>query len=249
MKRLFRASTYALILAIAGLFSGCSHPCGYVDVHTRIEPAHRGTMPRYVGKRIVVGEFSGANGILDAKVEDVIHITGLSNIIRSGRKLDVEYQWFAPILKPLAAVTLVAPIWVSARQPQDHRQNGWSAADYFHDLASWFNPFSAVPVGNQRVAMTAEDISLRQATVVQRVEYVRPVRHGYQVALYVGEELRGTVTVDAVGIARFDVAKILTDADRDGKQSIALGVLGATNPQSRVVWPLPAELILSPTAE
>ena len=81
----------------------------------------------------------------------------------------VPYRWYAPVIKPLAAVTLVAPIY-SACRPHPHRDGRIGAGDRIRDFGAWFNIFSGIPTGPRSIVREDEPSRAEAADPRQKQE-------------------------------------------------------------------------------
>ena len=206
LSLLVGAATLILFLA-----SGCAHPCGYVDVHTRLTPIGNERevkqLPADQPLRIV-RDITPTNSVIELLVEQREVSTGLAGQETYGRRTYVPFRWHAPIVKPLAAVTVVLPLYFSASDPHCHGGGNWGLLDYLRDVCSWFNPFSGIPTGHRKV--DNETRRMRYCDVLAPLAERRVPVSGSTVELYLDDVKVAEGVSDAEGRVRFDLAEQIT---------------------------------------
>jgi len=232
--------------AILGLLliAGCVHPCGYVDVHTRLIPLGDEwkveRLPAAQPLRLVRGVDAGSS-VLEVEVEECEVETGAATLQTFGRRTYAPFRGYAPIVKPLAAVTMVLPLYLSALDPHRHDGGNWTFFDYTRDVISWFNPFSAIPTGKRRVE--TEPTLMRVRTVTAPLAERRVPIAGRTVALYLDDNMVAEQVSDTKGIVRFDLAEHLTRESAGTVQRLRLVTQRADGEEAILDLPLPEHVL------
>lgn len=234
-----------LLAACASVaIAGCRHPCGYVDVRSTlaIQEGVEEVRPRRLSDPLrLVREPTAQSPVLEVVVERGEFTTRPARRETWGRPVHVPYQWYAAIIKPLAAVTLVAPLGISFTDPHQHNLGSWGTRDYFHDAIAWFNPFTAIPTGSRRVE---EERRLRADDIRVEVSERRLPDPGRRVTLFLDDKELESAVSDADGRVRFDLAARLTQADAASDRTVRLRLAGAGESDAEMFrWTLKADLI------
>ena len=224
MSRGIGLTTCTLTVALALLLTtGCVHPCGYVEIRTQLVPLGDEREVRRlpaVQPLLIVRDVSATSAVIEVRVEQREVTTGLAVQETRGRRTYAPYKWYAPILKPLASVTVVLPFYFSASSPHNHGAENWGMLDYFRDVLGWFNPFSALPNGPRRVE--SRERSLRWRVISAPLAERQVPISGRAVALHLdGEKIEEQVS-DAEGMVRFDLNRHLTPARAEADRQLAL---------------------------
>jgi len=236
----------AVVIAVAlSICWGCAHPCGYTDVRAVLTPLPGGPVRVASGQQHlkVVREISKGNTVLAVRLELEKLATGPAMLKLYGRRTEVPYKWYAPLVKPLAAATIVVPFWLSARHPHRHSGGTWGRWDYLRDVAAWFNIFSAVPTGARRIAGPEVCFDAKEKAAVLRED--RVPMSGRKVELFINGKHRAEKVTGNDGEAAFDLARILTAEDAKGNREITLAAPGAADVRPQLTWTLSAALIRS----
>ena len=233
------AATLILLLA-----AGCAHPCGYVDIHTRFVPLgdaeDTGRLSAVESLR-VVQDISPETAVIEGRFERREVKTGLAAQETYGRLTSARYAWYAPILKPVTAVTVVLPLYFSAHNKHCHGVGNWTAFDYLRDVVSWFNPFSAVPLGPRVVDGYKRLVRSRviEATLEEKLLAVA----GRTVALYLDDRKLAMGMTNADGMVEFDLARYLTADDASEDRTLVLASAGPEGEAAELTLPLPRDLM------
>jgi len=217
--------------------AGCSHPCGYVDLRTEVTPIGGGETVRLVPAvrpLRVVKDLSSDNHVLEVSVERLEVTIGPARRDIYGRATRAVYRWYAPVVKPAVAGTLVLPLFFSFRDPHRHDDLQWSPVDVFMDAASWLNPFSAVPVGPREIA--AEETYVRTDYVDAPVSEKPVPVSGHGVVLWVDDEKIAEATTGENGIARFDLTAHVDEAFAARDRRFKLKSMILEGPRSELRW-------------
>ena len=230
-------------LACAAVLAGCAHPCGYVDVRTHLQ-LRDGAATRLApvsNPMRLAAEPSSGRPVLSLRVERKEVKTGPADAARYGRRVVAPYQWYAPIVQPLGAVTLFVPLYYSAAHPHDHGANGWSRWDYLRDVVAWFNIFSAMPTGRRRAAADETVIERRvmEAACIER----RIGLPGARVSLSIGGRQRAEAVSNADGLVEFDLSKVLTAEETRTDQQLVFGTIDPAGSKATMDWRLGAEKV------
>ena len=207
--------------ALAGLFgglaililAGCRHPCGYVGIHSVILPEPgEGRTERTAGTETMrlAAPVTPERVSLEVLVEEQWVTFGPARRETYGHRSYVPYTWYAPLLKPVVAVTVVTPMVLSFRDQHRHGGGSWRLRDYGRDIVAWFNIFSAVPTGPRRIEAGERLLKSKRGEfpVAQRNEPA-PSR---TVLLVLDEKELARAVGDAEGVVRFDLAPHLRPA-------------------------------------
>jgi len=212
------------LAAVAGLawMAGCSHPCGYVDLHSQwtvLGEGRASTAPLAQPLQIERG-ISERNAVLEVRVESLETTEGLVRSDLYGKPTYVEWVWYHPLLKLPVAVTILPPFYLAFRVPHTHSGGNWSRWDYFRDVIAWFNLASAVPTGPREIR--AEEALVRSKKMTAILSQRRAPLAGRGVSLSLdGRELASAVS-DAQGEVRFDLAPFLTPELAQGSHTLRL---------------------------
>ena len=235
------ALTAALGLLLA---AGCAHPCGYVEIRTRLAPiGDEREVERLPAVRPlrILRDVSATNAVIEVQVEEREVTTGLAVQETHGRRTYVPYKWYAPILKPLASVTVVLPFYFSASSPHSHGAGNWGMLDYFRDVLAWFNPFSALPAGSRRVESRERPLRWRVISAPLAERQV-PIS-GRAVALHLdGEKIEEQVS-DAEGMVRFDLTQRLTSEFAQDDRQLALVSSAPDGAVEDMRWTVTADVL------
>jgi hypothetical protein len=201
------------------LLAGCRHPCGYVGVYSVIIPGQGEVRTERTSASEVMRQtvpISDDNLRLEVVVEEQWVTFGPGRRETYGYRSYVPYKWYAPILKPVVAVTVVCPVIFSFRDPHAHDGGSWRFRDYGRDVVAWFNIASGVPTGPRRIETRERLIRTRRGEfpVAQRNE---PVPDRTVILEMDGKELARAVGDDK-GLVRFDLAPhLLPEVVRTGQ--------------------------------
>ena len=192
-------------LPCALLAAGCAHPCGYVDVRARLLPQGQIETSREPAAKPlkIVNEVSPEDPLLLVRVEQSEISMSLAIQERYGRRVCVSYQWYAPVVKPLAAATLVVPFWLSARDPHAHGGGTWGVTDYLRDVLSWYNPFTAIPTGRRKIAK--EETLITSRVIWTALAEERVPLPGRNVALQIGDLKRAEKVSKSEGMTNDEI--------------------------------------------
>ena len=169
MRRVAPKILHALVsLPCFLVMAGCSHPCGYVDIRSTLTPLNPGErQARAADAELlrVTRAISAENAVPEARIE-TREVAG--EVMRQdtyGRPTYVKYAWYTPILKPFAAVTIIAPFYMSFHDPHVHNGGSWRKLDFFRDVLAWYNLFSAMPTGPREMGQEEVRISSKKVLV------------------------------------------------------------------------------------
>jgi len=233
-------SRAALLLALA-VAAGCAHPCGYVDLRGRqtvldeAGPTDGGQI-----RLRLLRPLSPGDRLLEARLE-VVSVR--RTVIRRevyGRRTYVPYAWYAPLVKPVVSASLVMPFWLAFRCPHTHGDLTWGVGDYLRDVASWFNPASAVPIGPQRVE--GDEVLVESEIHAGGAGAARRGLAGRQVELMVNGRRAGQATTDRDGVVRFDLAGCLEPEERAAGATARLLASGSSGEAVVLEVTIPAGL-------
>ena len=202
---------------------GCAHPCGYVNINSRVialeaEPAEEWLPVAQVLK--LDRDVSATDATVEARVVRNEVLKGFANRKTYGRKVYVPYRWYTPILKPIASVTVVLPLYASSASPHTHGVGSHNAFDYWRDVVSWFNWFSALPTGPRR--LKSEEMLIRSEIVYATVAERSVPLCVQSVAFYFDGAKVAEALSDENGRVRFDVGQHLTANTGEGDHYLAL---------------------------
>ena len=246
MRRCSLVSLIAAIwpgMAMTLLLVGCAHHCGYTDVCGRLTAIEGdGAQVAPGGQSLsVVRELCPESAVLAVRVEEEEITTGAVLQETYGREVSVAWRWYAPVVKPVTAATLVAPFWLAARCPHRHNGGVWSRWDYLRDVAAWYNPFSAIPCGAQEIAPAETRFDSRRVTAILSESMV-PLP-GRKVALAIDDRKRAEKTAGSDGVVAFDLAGILTADDALVDRKIRVFLADTPEAQPELSWTLSSALI------
>jgi len=202
---------------------GCAHPCGYVGMHSRITALEAESSEEWMPVAQVLKldrDVSATDASLEAHVAREEVLKGLANRETYGRKVYVPYRWYTPILKPLASVTIVLPLWVSSSSPHTHGVGPHNAFDYWRDVFSWFNWVSALPTGPRRLE-SKERLIRGEIAYTTLAERSVPLS-GQSVAFYLDGAKVAEALSDENGRVRFDVGQYLAANIGEADHHLAL---------------------------
>lgn len=234
-----------LIMITAGLVClwGCAHPCGYIDIRTVMTPTDG---PEQVSVRQpssplrIVADVTPENGVLRLTAESVESHSKLFRRETIGKKVYVPYKWYTPIVKPVTAITLIGPFYFSIREPHSHAGYPWRRRDYFRDVISWFNIFSAVPVGPRE--FEEEDVRVRTEFVYWPYQDVPIPEAGRNVTL----RMEGQGPLSAVsgsnGLISFDIAPLLANSADEKDVNLVLSTY-VNGKESSLRYTVPADTV------
>lgn len=152
--RIMRVSAGAAVCAAVLLLAGCRHPCGYVGIRAEVvaEPGDGRTEVTAGSETMrLTRALTAENMVLELAVESQETTMGPGRRNMYGHRSYVSYEWYAPILKPVAAVTVIGPLYMSFHDPHSHGGRSWRMWDYCRDVVAWFNIFSGVPTGPRKI--------------------------------------------------------------------------------------------------
>jgi len=195
------------------LLAGCRHPCEYVGIRSAILPEQgEGRVVRTAASETMrlAAPVTPERVSLDVLVEEQWVTFGPARRETYGYRSYVPYTWYAPLLKPVVAVTVVTPMYLSFHDPHRHGGGNWRLRDYGRDIIAWFNICSGVPVGPRRVETEERLVKSKRGEfpVAQRNEPA-PSR---TVLLELDEKEVARAVGDAQGVVRFDLAPHLRPA-------------------------------------
>jgi len=235
----------AVIAALLSVCAGCAHPCGYTDVRAVLTPLPDSPADVVSGRQClkVIREISQRNTVLAVRLEQERIAIGPAILELCGRRTEVPYRWYTPLVKPVVAATIAVPFWLSARYPHRHGGGTWNRWDYFRDVAAWFNICSAIPTGARRVTGPEVCFDAKQKTAVLSEEQV-PIT-GHSVELFIDGKRRAEKTTDKDGEVAFDLALVLTAEDAKENREVIVAAPGAADVPLQLTWTLSAALIRS----
>jgi hypothetical protein len=190
----------------------------------------------------VVEDVTPENAVLRVRAESIESHRTLFRREVYGKRVYATYRWYAPLLKPLTAVTVIGPLFLSFRDPHAHQGYPWRRRDYLRDVAAWFNPFSAVPTGPRQFA--AED-SLIRIEVVPWISREVPLPDpNRSVTLRLDDMDVETAVSDAEGFVAFDLTPLL--ARETGERDVKLQLVTASPSGATAVlrYVVPARTVL-----
>ena len=212
MNRTPGGSLLLWVIVVSALGAGgCAHPCGYVNIRSRVIALEADPTEEWLPQAQVLKLDHGVSATdagVEARVLREEVLKGLANRETYGRKAYVPYRWYTPILKPLASVTVVWPLYASAASPHTHGVGGRNVFDYWRDVFSWFNWFSALPTGPRRLA--SGEMLARSETVYATIAERSVPLFGQSVDFYFDGAKVADALSDENGRVRFDVGQHLT---------------------------------------
>jgi hypothetical protein len=218
---LSRYSLFPGVIVACAIVSGCAHPTGYVDIHSRVTPLGQEkqfTLSALSNPISVTGALSGsemADYVLHFNVESIEVTESVARRDAYGKRTDVAWQWYHPLLKIPVALTIIPPFFISMHDPHVHGDGGWKRRDFFRDVIAWYNLCSAIPTGSRRIDL--EEKLIRSEVIVAPIEdKVVPVE-GREVSVELDGKPISKAVSDAKGKFDFDMQPFLTEdfAKRD----------------------------------
>jgi len=195
-----------LLLSLAG----CRHYAGWVDREVRMTPLSEETQETEGFDLALLQPPKAADGLIQVKA---VRVSTSRQRVRKqlvARRTYTEYHWSTPILKPLCAVTIVIPIYLTYIEPHNHSGGTWGRGDFCRDWLSYYNFFEAFACGRQKpekewtVLWTDETWEPRS-----RAETPLP---GAEIEFWFGAKRLGSAVAGADGVASFDLRPHVTAA-------------------------------------
>ncbi|GEM_PF-2085793 len=211
MKSRRNSSAIALGGLAAGLaillLAGCRHPCGYVGVRSAIIPEQgEGRSQRTAGTETMrlAAPVTPEALRLAVLVEEQWVTFGPARRETYGYRSYVPCTWYSPLVKPIIAITVIPPLYLSFHDPHSHGGGSWRLRDYGRDVIAWFNICSGMPIGPRQIETEERLIRTKRGEfpVAERAEPVA----GRTVLLALEDQELMKAVSDDKGVVRYDLA-------------------------------------------
>ena len=213
-----------LLLVLAA--TGCRHYTGYIERH-----AVRTPLPGEVSEdhakserplRLISGPTADDGRIRLRVIRKKLYLRPERRRILARRTYD-PYHWYTPLIKPFVMVTVVLPYYFSWIEPHNYSGANWGMDDYFWEVVSYNNLFTADPGGPQ----TAE----REWTELSSQDTKAPFREddepypGIQVVVSLGGKVLAATRSDDKGDATLKLADFVTPQIASSERDLELVAL------------------------